>query len=81
MKPWNSHGSGNLTQTLLRHDLVDEMWLKVFPLTLGTGLRLLGEVTIPAAFKLTDSLITPNGVVFLNYERDGDVKTATMGSA
>jgi dihydrofolate reductase len=74
------HGSGNLTQTLLKHDMVDEMWLKIFPLTLGTGLRLLGEGTIPAAFKLTDSLITPNGIVFLNYQRDGDVKTATMGA-
>ena len=74
------HGSGNLTQTLLKYDLVDEMWLKVFPLTLGSGMRLLGEGTIPAAFELTDSLITPNGIVFLNYKRAGEVKTATMGA-
>jgi dihydrofolate reductase len=74
------HGSGNLTQTLLKHDLVDKMWLKIFPLTLGTGLHLLGDGTIPAAFELTDSLVTPNGVVFLNYKRSGDVQTATMGA-
>jgi dihydrofolate reductase len=75
------HGSGNLTQTLLKHDLVDEMWLKIFPITLGTGLRIFGEGTIPAAFKMTDGLIAPNGVIFVNYERAGEVKTATMGDA
>ena len=56
------HGSGNLVQTLLKHDLVDELWLKTFPITLGKGKRLFGEGTIPAAFTLTESLITPNGV-------------------
>lgn len=75
------HGSGVLTQTLLKNDLVDEMWLKIFPITLGEGLRIFGDGTIPVAFKITDSLITPNGVIFVNYERDGDVKTATMGVA
>ncbi len=74
------HGSGNLAQTLLKHDLVDELWLKIFPITLGMGKRLFGEGTIPAAFTLTESLITPNGVIFVNYKRAGEVKTGTIGA-
>lgn len=73
------HGSGNLVQTLLKHDLVDEVWLKTFPVTLGTGKRLFGEGVIPAAFILTESLVTPNGVIFANYTREGKVKTGTIG--
>lgn len=73
------HGSGNLAQTLFRHDLVDELWLKTFPITLGTGKRLFGEGTIPAAFTLTDSLVASNGVIFANYKRAGEVKTGTVG--
>jgi dihydrofolate reductase len=74
------HGSGNLAQTLFRHDLVDELWLKTFPVTLGTGKRLFGEGTIPAAFTLTESLVTPGGVIFANYKRAGEVKTGTVGA-
>ena len=74
------HGSSNLIQTLLKHDLVDELWLKIFPITLGNGKRLFGEGTIPAAFTLTDSLVTPNGVIFANYARAGEVKTGTVGA-
>jgi dihydrofolate reductase len=74
------HGSGNLAQTLFKHDLVDELWLKTFPITLGTGKRLFGEGTIPAAFTLTDSLVTSNGVIFANYERAGEVTTGTIGA-
>ncbi len=74
------HGSGNLVQTLLKHDLVDELWLKTFPIMLGMGKRLFGEGTIPAAFTLTDSLVTPNGVIFANYKRAGEVKTGTIGA-
>lgn len=74
------HGSGNLTQTLLKHDLVDELWLKTFPITLGMGKRLFGEGTIPAAFTLSDSLVTSNGVIFANYKRSGEVKTGTVGA-
>jgi dihydrofolate reductase len=73
------HGSGNLAQTLLKHDLVDEMFLMTFPITLGTGKRLFGEGTIPAAFKMTDSLITSNGVTFAYFKRDGEVKTGNIG--
>ena len=74
------HGSGNVIQTLLKHDLVDELWLKTFPIMLGTGKRLFGEGTIPAAFTLTDSLVAPNGVIFANYKRAGEFKTGTVGA-
>jgi dihydrofolate reductase len=73
------HGSSQLLQTLLKHDLVDKLWLKVFPLTLGTGKRLFGEGAIPAAFKLTHAEPTPGGVVVASYERTGDMKTGSFG--
>ena len=73
------HGSGNLIQTLFKHDLVDELWLKIFPITLGKGKKLFDDGTIPAAFTLTDSLVTSNGVIFANYKRAGKVKTGTVG--
>lgn len=73
------HGSGELIQLLLNHDLVDALWLKTFPLTLGGGKKLFRDGTIPAAFTLTDSLVTPNGVFFANYERAGKVETGTVG--
>jgi dihydrofolate reductase len=73
------HGSGNLIQTLFKHDLVDELWLKIFPVTLGQGKKLFAEGTCAAAFTLTDSLVTPNGVIFANYKRAGDVRTGTVG--
>lgn len=72
------HGSGNLIQTLLKHDLVDELWLKIFPITLGTGKRLFTDGSIPAAFKLTKSTVTPSGVIVANYERAGEVKTGSF---
>jgi dihydrofolate reductase len=74
------HGSGVLIQTLLKNDLVDELWLKTFPITLGQGKKLFAEGTIPAAFTLTESMITPNGVIFANYKRAGEVKTGTVGA-
>ena len=52
----------------------------LFPITLGTGKRLFGEGTIAAAFTLTDSVVTPNGVIFANYKRAGEVKTGTVGA-
>jgi dihydrofolate reductase len=72
-------GSGKLAQTLFKHDLVDEMLLMTFPITLGTGKRLFAEGTIPAAFEMTDSLVTKNGVIFASYKRAGEVKTGTVG--
>ncbi len=73
------HGSGDLAQTLFKHDLVDELCLMTFPITLGTGKRLFGEHNIPMAFTLLDSLVTPNGVIFANYKRAGKVETGTVG--
>ncbi len=72
------HGSGQLIQTLLQHDLVDELWLKFYPVTLGSGKKLFAEGTIPAAFTLTDSTVTPSGVIFANYTRAGEVKTGSF---
>ncbi|HWU24380.1 MAG TPA: dihydrofolate reductase family protein [Candidatus Paceibacterota bacterium] len=72
-------GSGTLAQTLFKHDLVDEMRLMTFPITLGSGKRLFGEGTIPAAFTMTQSLVTKNGVIFASYERAGEVETGTVG--
>ena len=73
------HGSSNLVQTLLKHDLVDELWLKIFPVTIGTGKRLFAEGTIPAGFKLLESGISPSGVIIANYERSGEVKMGSFG--
>jgi len=73
------HGSGNLVQTLLKNDLVDELWLKFYPITLGTGKKLFEEGTIPARFEMTESTITSDGVIFANYKRAGEVKTGTVG--
>jgi dihydrofolate reductase len=66
-------GSGNLVQTLLEHDLVDELWLKIFPITIGRGKRLFAEGTIPAAFKLSYTKVSSSGVIVANYERSVDV--------
>jgi dihydrofolate reductase len=72
------HGSSNLIQTLLANDLVDELWLKIFPVTLGKGKRLFGEGTIPAAFKLIEAVISPSGVIIASYKRDGEVKLGSV---
>lgn len=63
-------GSGNLLQTLIKHDLVDVFWLMIYPITLGSGKRLFAEGAIPAAFKVTESTTTSKGVIIVNYERD-----------
>ncbi len=68
-------GSANLVHTLLKHDLVDEFRLKIFPITLGTGKRLFVEGTVPAAFKLTECKVSPKGVIVANYERSGEIQT------
>jgi len=72
------HGSGNLIQTLLENDLVDELWLKIFPVTLGAGKRLFGDGTRPAAFKVVKSTTSPSGVIVASYERAGEVKTGSF---
>lgn len=63
-------GSSDLVQTLLRHDLVDALWLMVYPLTLGTGKRLFGTGTMPATFRVVDSVVTPCGVMVMEYARN-----------
>jgi len=73
------HGSGNLIQTLLKHDLVDEFWLKIFPVVLGSGKRLFGEGTLPTGFKLLESSVSPGGVIIVSYARAGEVETGTFG--
>ncbi len=75
------HGSGNLIQTLLKHDLVEELWLKTFPVALGTGKRLFGEGTMPAGFTVTNSRTSPSGVVVASYARAGEVKYGSFAPA
>ena len=72
------HGSGNLIQTLMEHDLVDEFWLKIFPVTLGTGKRLFDKGTIPASYTLVESKTSPSGVMIAAFKRAGEVKTGSF---
>jgi dihydrofolate reductase len=72
-------GSGELVQLLLKNDLVDELRLKIHPLTLGKGKKLFDNGAISAAFTLTESIVTPGGVIIANYKRAGEVKTGTVG--
>ncbi len=70
-------GSSNLIQTLIKHDLVDVFWLMIYPITLGSGKRLFADGTLPMAFKVTESIVSSNGVIVVNYERAGAI---TSGS-
>lgn len=72
------HGSSELLQTLLAHDLVDEFWVKIFPVTVGGGKRLFGAGTIPAAFELVSYTATPEGVIVAAYKRAGDLETGSF---
>jgi len=72
------HGSADFIQTLLKNDLVDELWLKMFPVTLGEGKRLFGEGTSAASFKVVKSTTSPSGVIVASYRREGDVKTGSF---
>ena len=73
-------GSSELVQLLLKNDLVDELRLKIHPLTLGKGKKLFANGAIPAAFKLIESIVTSTGVIIVNYKRTGKVKTGTVGA-
>jgi len=77
IKVW---GSSELVQLLLKHDLVDELWLNIHPILLGKGKKLFDNEAIPAAFKLIESFVTPSGVIMANYKRAGEVKTGTVGA-
>ena len=73
------YGSAALLQTLISHDLVDSYWLKVYPVTLGGGKRLFASGTIPAAFTVTESKVSPKGVIIANYERAGALTIGSFG--
>ena len=72
------YGSGNFIQTLLQNDLVDEFWLKIFPITLGKGKRLFDRGTIPAAFTVNESKTSPSGVIIASFKRAGEVETGSF---
>jgi len=71
-------GSSELIHLLLKNDLVNELRLKIHPLTLGKGKKLFDGGSIPAAFTLTESIVTTMGVIIASYERAGKVKTGTF---
>ncbi len=73
-------GSSKLVQLLLKNDLADELRLKIHPLTLGKGKKLFDNGTIPAAFTLIESIVTPSGVMIANYKQAGKVKTGAVGA-
>ena len=73
-------GSSELIHLLLKNDLVDELRLKIYPLTLGKGKKLFDNGAIPAAFTLTESTVTTSGVILANYKRAGKVKTGKVGA-
>ena len=72
------HGSATLIQTLLKNDLVDGLWLKIFPVTIGGGRRLFAEGTAYAGFELVESSASPSGVILAKYRRAGDVKSGSF---
>ena len=72
------HGSWNLLQTLMEHDVIDEFWLKIFPVTLGIGKRLFDTGTFPASYTLVESQTSPLGVIIATFKRDGEVKTGSF---
>jgi dihydrofolate reductase len=73
------YGSANLLQTLMKHDMVDAYWLKIYPITLGSGKRLFAGGAIPAAFKVTESKVSTTGVIIVNYERAGAITAGRFG--
>lgn len=73
-------GSSKLIQLLLKNDLVDELRLKIHPLTLGKGKKLFDNGTIPSAFALVESSVTTTGVIIAYYKRAGKIKTGTVGA-
>lgn len=73
------YGSAAVVQALFKHNLVDELYLMIFPIILGRGKRLFAEDSMPAAFAVTDHQVTSNGVVLSCYQRVGEVKTGLVG--
>ncbi|AQU67721.1 dihydrofolate reductase family protein [Streptomyces niveus] len=73
------HGSGDLIQTLIEHDLVDEFHVVVFPVLVGSGKRLFGRGTVPAGLRLLDTASSDSGVVISTYARAGELGYGAMG--
>jgi dihydrofolate reductase len=73
------HGSANLIQTLLRHNLVDQFRLWVFPLVVGSGKRLFADGAIPSGLRLVDHKVSTTGVVIGTYEPAGEIVTGSFG--
>lgn len=71
-------GSSKLVQLLLKHDLVDELRLKIYPVILGEGKKLFENGAMPAAFTVTESQVTSKGVIITNYKRAGEVVTGNV---
>lgn len=72
-------GSSKLVQSLLKHDLVDELWLNIHPIFLGKGKKLFDDNAVPRSFKLVESHVTPRGLIMANYKRAGEVETGNAG--
>jgi len=72
-------GSGNLIQTLLKHELIDKMHILTYPVTIGSGKKLFATGTKPQTFKVIDSMVSPTGVIIATYEPAGELKTGTVG--
>ena len=75
------HGSSQLIQTLLQHDLVDRFFLRIYPVLLGSGKRLFADGTIPAGLRLVDSKTSTTGVIIATYERTGEIKYGSFAPA
>src|SRR6185312_884353 len=76
IKVW---GSSKVIQLLLKHHLVDELWLIIYPLTLGEGKKLFDNGPFPIAFTLTESTVTSDGIIIAHYKPAGKVRTGTVG--
>lgn len=72
-------GSSVLAQSLLAHDLVDELVLMTFPIVLGSGKRLFAEGADPTSFRMLEGYVAPNGVSFAHYQKAGFVETGIVG--
>lgn len=73
------HGSGNLIQTLLKNELVDQMHIWTFPVTIGEGKRLFAEGALPRSWKMVASKVSASGVMIGTYQPAGELKTGTIG--
>jgi len=72
------HGSGKLIQALLKNDLIDDLWLKIYPVTIGTGKRLFASGTVPAAFNVKECKLTSSGVILAKYEKSGEIQLGSF---